>query len=69
MEEPTIISINEFRKLTGFASATLSDSQVVELIRRLDTMAQIYIRHTAEKSGKDSDDDPTAAVPNSTIGS
>lgn len=51
--EQAIITIEEFRSLTGFASAELSDEQVVEVIRQLDIMAQIYIKQVSKKSGKD----------------
>lgn len=47
MEERTIITIAEFRKLSGLNSAVITDSQVLEVIGQLDTMAQIYIKQAA----------------------
>lgn len=43
MNEQPIISVEEFRKLTGFASESFSDDEITELIMRLDFMAQLYI--------------------------
>ena len=48
MNEQAIITIEEFRSLTGFASAKISDEQVVKMIRQLDIMAQIYIKQVAK---------------------
>lgn len=47
MEERTIISIAEFRRLSGLSLAVVTDEQALEIIGRLDTMAQIYIKQTA----------------------
>lgn len=57
--EPTI-NIEEFRKITGFASADMDDSTIVNLISRLELIADIYINQT-----KSTDEDER--VPNSTL--
>lgn len=44
MNEQPIISIEEFRKLTGFASKSFSDEEITELIIQLDFMAQLFIK-------------------------
>ena len=49
MNEPTIISIDEFRNIAGIASANYSDAEILEMIRQLDIIAQIYIK--AAKKG------------------
>lgn len=56
MDERTIISIAEFRKISGLSPAVITDDQVVEVIQRLDTMAQIYIRQSADRPRKDNDE-------------
>ena len=56
MEERTIITIAEFRKLSGLNPAAITDSQVLEVIGRLDTMAQIYIKQAAPPPGKEDDE-------------
>lgn len=45
MNEQSIISVEEFRKLTGFASEQFSDEQITELIIQLDFMAQLFIKN------------------------
>ncbi|HEX8390117.1 MAG TPA: hypothetical protein VF597_01720 [Candidatus Saccharimonadales bacterium] len=44
MEENAIISVSEFRVITGITPAVMEDSKVIEAIRQLDVMAQIYIK-------------------------
>jgi len=44
MNEQTIISIEEFRKLAGHASDQFSDDEIAELIIQLDFMAQLFIK-------------------------
>lgn len=50
MNEQTIISVEEFRKLAGFASDQFSDDEITELIIQLDFMAQLYIN--SQKQGE-----------------
>ena len=57
--EPTI-SIEEFRKITGFASTDMDDSTIVNLVSRLELIADIYINQTK-------DVDENERVPNSTL--
>lgn len=41
--EPLIMSVADFRKLTGAETAHLSDEQIAQVINQLDVVAQIYI--------------------------
>jgi len=50
MQEESIISVEEFRRLTGFASNEYSDEQIEELIIQLDFVAQLYIK--SKKQGE-----------------
>jgi hypothetical protein len=49
MQEP-IISVEEFRRLTGLASESYSDEQIEELILQLDFIARLYIK--SKKQGE-----------------
>lgn len=44
-----IISIKEFRNLTGEATAHLSDEEVIESIKHLDFMAEMYVKQVREE--------------------
>ena len=57
-KEPTI-NIEEFRKITGFASADMDDSTIADVVSQLELIADIYINQTKEV-------DISAGVPNST---
>lgn len=50
-EEPTI-SIEEFRKITGFATDDMDDSTVIDVISRLELIANIYINQTKDTPDK-----------------
>lgn len=52
MSEEPIISIEEFRKITGFASNDMDDSLVMDAINRLESLADIYIKQTSDNSDK-----------------
>jgi hypothetical protein len=56
MNEQIIISIDEFRSIAGIASANFSDTEILEMIRQLDIMAQIYIKQVATKPDKENDE-------------
>lgn len=51
-EEPTI-NIKEFRKITGFASDDMDDSTILDVMSRLDTLADIYIKQTSDAPDKE----------------
>lgn len=51
-DEPTI-SIKEFRKITGFASDDMNDSLILDVISRLEALADIYIKQTSDNPNKD----------------
>jgi len=44
LETPLIISVAEFRKLTGKATDRFSDEQVTEFITQLDFMAEMFVK-------------------------
>lgn len=46
MSDEPIISIEEFRKITGFSSEDMDDSAVLDAIDRLEALANIYINQT-----------------------
>lgn len=48
MSEESIIKIEEFRKITGFASDDMDDSTVLDVINRLDALADIYIKQVSD---------------------
>jgi hypothetical protein len=58
MNEQQIMTVKEFRSLTGKATAHFSDEQIAELIRQLDFIAGMYVKQvvprkeTAEKVKK-----------------
>lgn len=47
------MTIQEFRKITGFASDDMNDSLVLDVISRLEALADIYINQTNETINKD----------------
>ena len=49
MNEQQVMSIKEFRSLTGEATAHLSDDEVVESIKQLDFLAEMYVKQTREE--------------------
>lgn len=51
MSETLIISIKDFRTITGEATAHFTDEQVVEIIRQLDILAQMHIKNM--RAGKE----------------
>jgi Asp-tRNA(Asn)/Glu-tRNA(Gln) amidotransferase C subunit len=57
-KEPTI-NIEEFRKITGFASTDMDDSTIADVVSQLELIADIYINQTKET-------DTGTGVPNST---
>ncbi len=46
MSDEPIISIEEFRKITGLASEDMDDSAILDAIDRLEALANIYINQT-----------------------
>jgi hypothetical protein len=48
MQEQTIITVEEFRKLAGKEAEQFSDEQIQELIIGLDFMAQLFIKSKEE---------------------
>lgn len=42
------MSIEEFRKITGFASRDMDDSAILDAIDRLEALANIYINQTKD---------------------
>ena len=44
MDSQLIISIKDFRNLTGIDTAQFTDSEVVEIIKQLDFLAEMYIK-------------------------
>ena len=48
-DKQLIMTINEFRSLTGEATAHLSDDEVVESIQQLDFLAEMYVKQTREE--------------------
>lgn len=49
MNEQQVMSIKEFRSLTGEATAHLSDEEVIESIKHLDLMAEMYVKQVREE--------------------
>lgn len=58
--EPTI-TIEEFRKITGFASTDMTDSTITDVVSQLELIADIYIKQTNETS--DSEEVPNSTLP------
>ncbi|HEY1644869.1 MAG TPA: hypothetical protein VGF75_00600 [Candidatus Saccharimonadales bacterium] len=54
MDEQLIMTIKDFRSLTGEATAHLSDDEVVESIKQLDFLAEMYIKQAI--AGKENAD-------------
>ncbi len=46
LTEASIMSVNEFRKLTGKATVDYSDAQVKEIIQQLNFLAELYFKNT-----------------------
>lgn len=44
MNDQLIISIKEFRKLTGRATQQFSDEQITEFITQLDFIAELFVK-------------------------
>ena len=44
MNDQLIITIGEFRKLTGKATEQFTDEQITELIMQLDFMAELFVK-------------------------
>jgi hypothetical protein len=49
MNEQLIMTIKEFRNLTGKATAHLSDDEVIESIKHLDFLAEMYIKRAVPR--------------------
>ncbi len=45
LETPLIMSISEFRKITGKPTECFSDDQVAEFITQLDFMAELFVKN------------------------
>ena len=57
--KPTI-TIEEFRKITGFVSSDMDDSTITDVVSQLELIADIYINQTKKE-------DENERVPNSTL--
>lgn len=60
MSKELTINIEEFRKITGFASTDMEDSTIIDIISQLELIADIYIKQTKETGDGE-------GVPNSTL--
>lgn len=49
LREPLIMSVMEFRKLTGAATAHMSDEQIEQYIAQLDFIAQLFVEDIKRK--------------------
>lgn len=49
MSDEPIISIDEFRRITGFASSDMDDSTIKDAISRLDLIAGFYTKQAGQK--------------------
>lgn len=49
LRDPPIMSVAEFRKITGSATAAMTDEQVEQYIAELDLVAQLYV--ASKKTG------------------
>ena len=49
VDEKLIISIEDFRRLAGRATAHFSDEQVTEFIRQLDFLADMYVKRAVPR--------------------
>lgn len=52
MSDEPVINIEEFRKITGIASSEMEDSTVIDVIDRLEALANIYINQTKNTLGE-----------------
>jgi hypothetical protein len=52
MNEQQIMTVKEFRSLTGKATAHFSDEQIAELIRQLDFLAGMYVKSAVPRKEK-----------------
>lgn len=52
MSDEPIMTIKEFRKITGFTPNDMDDSTVIDAIDRLETLANIYINQTKDTPGE-----------------
>lgn len=52
MDEKLIISIKEFRSITGSETAQFSDKEVAEIIQQLDVLALMHIKRIKEEGNK-----------------
>lgn len=49
LREPLIMSVAEFRKLTGAATAHMPDEQIEQYIAQLDFIAQLFVEGIKRK--------------------
>lgn len=49
LREPPIMSVAEFRKITGVATSAMSDEQIERYIAELDLAAQLFV--ASKKTG------------------
>lgn len=49
LREPPIMSVTEFRKITGAVTSAMTDEQVEKYIAELDLVAQLYV--ASKKTG------------------
>ena len=49
MDEQQIMTVKEFRSLTGKATAQFNDEQIAELIRQLDFLAGMYVKRVVPR--------------------
>lgn len=50
LADTQIMSVGDFRKLTGKATSSLSDTQVKEIIQQLDFLAELYFKSVPAES-------------------
>lgn len=55
MRDPLPISVSEFRKVTGKATAAFSDKQIEEFIVQLDFMAELFVMQVRGRKEKNND--------------
>ena len=56
MNSQLIISAQDFRRLTGDATAHFTDKQVEEIIQQLDFLAEMYIRQVRGEAADELED-------------
>lgn len=49
MNEQQIMTVREFRSLTGDATAHFTDKQVEEIIQQLDFLAEMYVKQVRQE--------------------